>query len=265
MSFYITLHNKESIFSTQLNNPIYLNVDYEVSLTDLHLNSNIMVKFCTIKIKYKYTDFDIDIDIILKDNIPISDFIKKLNFEMTNTTYYYLYTLIFEQEGFTKTEMSTQDEFLKLINFVVLEYFSLKNNEIIFNNIDGFYLFEINGYMKKFFKTDLPTLTKEKGSQNITDHFVTLPKQIRKFNNIYIHTNIIDYQYFGDLKIQVLRTVPFRNNYNEFSFETPYYVSVKDTVINTINIEFRDIFGNNIIFDNIFTQNILNLHFRKKK
>lgn len=262
MSFYITLHNKESIFSTQLNNPIYLNGDYEVSLTDLHLNSNILFKYCTIKIKDIDNDFDLDFDIILKDNSPISDFIKKLNFEMTNTVYYYLYTLLFEKD--TKTKMSPQDVFLKIVNLDVFEYFSLKNNKIIFDNIDGFYLLEINGYMKKFFKTDLSKLTKEKGSKNITDDFVTLPKKIRNFNNIYIHTNIIDYQYFGDSKIQLLRTIPFRNNFNEFSFETPYYVSVKDTVINTINIEFRDIFGNIISFDNIFTQNILNLHFRKK-
>ena len=92
-----------------------------------------------------------------------------------------------------------------------------------------------------------------------------LPKKIQTLNNIYIHTNIIDYQYFGDAKIQLLRTIPYRNNYNDFGFQKPYYVSVKDTVINTINIEFRDIFGNNISFDNIFTQIILDLHFRKKK
>ena len=256
MSFYITLYNQKSKFSTQLNDPIYLKGNYQVSLTGLNLDSNILkVKFCKIKIKYKYTDFISEIDIILNDNISINDFIKKLNLEMTNNITHYLYNFLFRGPE-TKHLLLSKEQFLKTVAFVIIKYFKLENNKIIFEQVDGFYLTEIEGYMKKFFAQDLTKLTKTRGLSIISNNFVDLPQKIQILNNIYIHTNIIDYQYFGNSKLQILRTIPYIKNYDYFGFDTPYYVQVKDTVLNTINIEFRDIFGSFLI---IFL--IIFLHF----
>ena len=97
---------------------------------------------------------------------------------------------------------------------------------------------------------------------------ISLPPKINIINYILIYTDIIEQQFYGNKKTQILKSLPLKNTTNniaETTFDNQHYVTVKNTRINTINIELRDIFGQQIKFDDFFSFVIVNLHFRPKK
>ena len=161
----------------------------------------------------------------------------------------------------------TKDQFLKYIwhDFSIFKFFRLKDNKISYQNV-VYSLFEITGIMKKFFKENLSQLTDSPyKTEYITDDLSF--KNFKILQNLSVHTNIIESQYFGDQKTQILRNIPvkYKFDYLDLFLKSKKYVKVKDTVINTINIELYDICDNDISFNNIFTNIILTLHFKRRQ
>lgn len=86
-------------------------------------------------------------------------------------------------------------------------------------------------------------------------------------NHAMILTDIINDQYFGDIRSPVLYTINLSSNdsYVTTSFENPHYLPVSVTDINSINIKILDLSGRHIKFTDIFSVVILKLHFRPRK
>ena len=66
---------------------------------------------------------------------------------------------------------------------------------------------------------------------------------------------------------QILRVIPintYSNKTIETFFENPHYAKVRETLINSINIEIRDLFGDPIQFSDFFSYVIIKLHFKKQ-
>jgi len=75
--------------------------------------------------------------------------------------------------------------------------------------------------------------------------------QLHFIEALYAYCDIIDLQFTGDTKSQLLRTVVVSNKYHSLvsvNYENPHYVPVNQNHINTINIDIRSDSGNHIHF-----------------
>jgi hypothetical protein len=94
-----------------------------------------------------------------------------------------------------------------------------------------------------------------------------LPANLQLIKYILVYSDIIEAQYFGDVRSAILRTVNLKaqNLENVTFFDNPHYLNVCKTRIETINIEICDINGNHIQFQDFFSNIHIILHFRRKK
>ncbi len=100
-----------------------------------------------------------------------------------------------------------------------------------------------------------------------TNSIFKVEQKINIINYILLYTDIIEDQYYGQQMSQILRVIPLNTNSNktiETFFENPHYARVRETLINSINIEIRDLFGDPIQFSDFFSYVIVKLHFRKQ-
>lgn len=91
-------------------------------------------------------------------------------------------------------------------------------------------------------------------------------KTIQKNDTIFIYTNIIEEQYIGDTKAQLLETVSIHGQKNEtitVDIVNPNYVNLALSELNTINIVLKNSEGENIRFTNL-SKVIVKLHFKPK-
>ena len=92
-------------------------------------------------------------------------------------------------------------------------------------------------------------------------------KTIQKNDTIFIYTNIIEEQYIGDTKAQLLETVSIRGQKNEtitVDIVNPNYVNLALSELSTINIVLKNSEGENIRFTSL-SKVIVKLHFKPKK
>jgi len=94
-----------------------------------------------------------------------------------------------------------------------------------------------------------------------------LPSTLQLIKYILVYTDIIESQYYGDVRASILRTVNIKHNKSEnvTFFDNPHYLNVSKTRIDTINIEICDINGNHIEFKDLFSNIYISLHFKHKK
>jgi hypothetical protein len=85
---------------------------------------------------------------------------------------------------------------------------------------------------------------------------------------ILIYSNIISHQYIGDAYAKVLRTIAMDSEigkkvfYVTKVFDIPHYVSLDTQDLDIININLRDLQGEQILFES--GKVVIKLHFRKK-
>ena len=82
-----------------------------------------------------------------------------------------------------------------------------------------------------------------------------------------ILTDIIEDQYYGDVRSPVLYTINLKSsNYIDTvtTYENPHYIPVNKSVINSINISIYDLSGEPLKFSDLFSIVIIKLHFRKR-
>ena len=86
-------------------------------------------------------------------------------------------------------------------------------------------------------------------------------------NSIFVHTNIIESQYCGNKKSNILRllNVKYKKDQRIIINKGKKYIDVKNSIINSINIELLDDLNNILISDDFFSQVLMVLHFRLKK
>lgn len=88
---------------------------------------------------------------------------------------------------------------------------------------------------------------------------------INVISSLYVYCDIIDYQFVGDSKVQLLRTVSTHNSsFDHFDiiYDSPHYLPVNKKTINTINIFIASDTGDKILFNSgkVFVK----LHFKQK-
>jgi len=93
-----------------------------------------------------------------------------------------------------------------------------------------------------------------------------LPSYLQLIKYILIYTDIIESQYYGDVRASILRTVNIKSKKgdNVTFFDNPHYLNISKTRIDSINIEIRDINGNHIEFKDLFSNIYISLHFKHR-
>ncbi len=82
-------------------------------------------------------------------------------------------------------------------------------------------------------------------------------------SSLFLYTDIIKFQYVGDTLAPLLRNVHVPSDFCKnctFIYETPHYVPINSSTINTINIRITDELGNQIRFQK--GKSFVKLHFR---
>lgn len=272
MSFYLTLpsnspshvENTQSDFTTFLCDTIRLEKNYEVALAEINISSNFDIDLGTITVRHtdyiKYFPNDLVLSIQIPNNLSVQDLVNRINAKMT-----------IEYKFVEYMKLKTSPDFLADSDFLTDSFGDIKKNFIdnssnmsvenyfqyIYNRIElsdhKIYITEKSGLFNNIFD---PRFT--------NNYSRLLPTTLNLINFIVIYTDIIDHQYFGDIKTQILRTIPIRYNNNNIQtlFDNHQYVKVKNSVINSINIQLRDIWGNPIHFSDFFSYVVVNLHFR---
>ncbi len=106
-----------------------------------------------------------------------------------------------------------------------------------------------------------------KGSNNFLHQFDFLGQRFNIIAEIYVYTNIIDYQYVGQTSAQLLGVVSVNNEFNNTChtiYVSPHYLPVLDNKIESIRIFMRDGLGNKIKFNSSHSNVIYKLHFRRR-
>jgi hypothetical protein len=92
---------------------------------------------------------------------------------------------------------------------------------------------------------------------------VSLPPQIQLVHSLIIYTDIIEEQYFGGDKLQVLHTHRLTEQSNVM-LESPHYLNVNKSNISSINIRIHDREGNLVKFTDKYAHVEVKLHFKKR-
>ena len=94
-----------------------------------------------------------------------------------------------------------------------------------------------------------------------------LPSRIQLTKFIVVYTDIIEPQFYGNVRSPILRTVNIKsqNDENSTFFDNPHYLKINKTRIDTINIQICDLSGKHIQFRDFFSNIQITLHFRKKE
>ena len=105
------------------------------------------------------------------------------------------------------------------------------------------------------------------GSNNVFAKFDFLVNSFNIIKEIFVYTNIIDYQYVGQTTAQLLSVVSVNKEFNNTChtiFVSPHYLPVIDNKIESIRIFMRDSIGNKIKFSSFHSNVIYKLHFKPR-
>jgi len=93
-----------------------------------------------------------------------------------------------------------------------------------------------------------------------------VPEFIQTVKSIAVYTDIIESQYFGDVRSQIIRILNIKSAPSDDTWHilNPQYLNVKCSRISSINIELRDMDGNKINYLDNFSSLNITLHFRIK-
>ena len=85
---------------------------------------------------------------------------------------------------------------------------------------------------------------------------------------LYVYTDIIEFQYVGDTKAQLIATIPVNTKQSEkiscMTFDNPLYFDVNTNKINTIHIQIKDDQNRFIRFKDGFSKVLIKLEFKQK-
>lgn len=265
MSFYVTLPsnapshipNTQSDFTTFFSEPLKLAGSYEVALANINFTSNFLVNFGSLKLRRLFkSDLDetrdeVTVNLTIPNGINLIDFVSYLNHRTSQE-------FDFSSKSKLNKNLSRHD-FDHLDNYKLKEYFTKFHDVIVLNHTE-IHIIETLGLIKHVFTT----ISHQSSVFCKSRH---LPEIFNIINYIIIYTDIIESQFFGNKKTQILRSIPisYYNGEIQSNFDNNHYVKVKDTYINSINIQLRDIWGSPIHFDDFFSYVILNLHFQPLK
>lgn len=104
-----------------------------------------------------------------------------------------------------------------------------------------------------------------KGDNNIEFQFLLSMDQLRVLDELYLYTDIIDYQYVGSQMRKLLRIITVNKNFDTVShtsFSDLHYLPVSTTRLDSIQLKLADDLGQPIRFGDERSRVIYTLHFR---
>jgi hypothetical protein len=292
MSFYITLpsngadlnteedlkNNTKTDFEIKLNSPLeFRNIEYEVALVEIWFPFNWKINFGNIKILYARNPNSSETEIFNKDIIyfdgtdikslifHINSLLNENNILNVGKSFEFLHD--FKKINFNLTEKNTlvilsSSKFRIIINGFLLQLF--KNPRVLLKNIGdmGDSILNINVF-KEFNNT-----IEIQGTEEINIEFKNINEIVKITDEIYVYTDIIEYQYVGQQMGQLLRLVTVNNSQNNLChimYTDPHYLNLINNKISSIRLFMRDGFGNKIQFLNQNSSVIYKLQFRPKQ
>lgn len=269
MSFYVTLpsnsstnyfENTISNFTTQLHLPITFDRPYEVALVEFSYDHYWKVNIG--QLKYYHSEnviFIIDID--HRDGDTIQELFKNINDNLNQALIQYELNKSNKKTDevhiFTKTGDLNFQNHTQILPFLKFNT-DLHQLEISTVNLNDNLRFE--GLITSILNLD-----------NFINTTTSPIKIDRKYENgiyiinfLYIYSDIVKYQYIGDTLSPLLRTVSIPTNKilttESVIYDSPHYLPVNKSSIDTINIKIKDEQGQNIKFER--GKSIVKLHFR---
>ena len=277
--------NTQSNYTTLLDTPIELSSKYMVCLKEISNFSDFNVSMGTVSFQNVFftalelRKSDVNFNFFIKNGTNLQQFCDSINTEITKNflkqEYLIRYKLAYTSElnracsdlNYKKKEAKIPKfNLIKKINqnllqTPILPTFKYQNSNRI--EIDSsFSKLKINGLLANFLNnskiTEMTLKTKES---------FYLPTKIHPTKFIVIYSDIIEPQFYGNIKSPILRTVNIRseNDENTVYFDNPHYLNVNRTRIDTINIQLCDLAGKHIQFRDNFSSIHLTLHFKKKE
>jgi hypothetical protein len=125
----------------------------------------------------------------------------------------------------------------------------------------------INTYLYFHYKAESIFGFSDKLYEGRIDEYISERRynKINNINSLYIYSDILEYQYVGDVYAPLLRVVTVENKNNVYVdsiYDSPHYVPVLRNNIETIDIDIRSDNGNQILFQT--GKVLVKLHFRRK-
>jgi hypothetical protein len=96
------------------------------------------------------------------------------------------------------------------------------------------------------------------------EEIFNFPNKLHIINQFMVYTDIIEEQYYGGSKVPLLHTLNLNQNLQAI-LDTPHYLKVNKSVINSINIRITDRTGEPIKFSDKLSNVLVKLHFRQKQ
>jgi hypothetical protein len=94
--------------------------------------------------------------------------------------------------------------------------------------------------------------------------FGALPTNPQLVHSLLVYTDIIEEQYYGGDKLQVLHTHRLQDEKGHAMLESPHYLNINKSCISSINIRIHDREGNPVKFTNKFGHVEVKLHFKPR-
>lgn len=260
-SMNIYPENTKANFTTKLYKPIRFNTQYEVALVEIttpSIEENEQIFLGSIEIHYvvegKEEYFGVNIFSKMFHESSLTKILNTINnaISMMNNQL---------EEKKRILEPPQFKEVLQFPNQVNIKFNKYSPNTHV-------YLFgqlaDILGFPKSSKETFiklLPDMT------SITLSYSSFTDMQFNKSNMFIYTDIIKFQYVGDVSRQLLRVVnnQGRHHQNSIIYSTPHYVSVLSDLIDTIKITIKDDKNKIIQFRSGSQPVILKLHFRPKR
>lgn len=241
MSFYVSLFSDKSMqtssigsFYTILHKPIILNGSYEVALAEISYPINWYVKLGSLLIKSNKSKETIHkIDFELNDYSNPDEFLSHASYKF----------------GFVPADIKVKTS----------TSWNSKNNTLIFNFEDpkSNHSLVMDEMFARSFRINY-------SNKQFNNKYILNFRGIENISHLFVYCDIITNQFDGNTKSKLLRTVKVKGNAQEVVhniFDNPHYCQINKTCIDSIEINIKDRFNNNILFKSGLV--FVKLHFRK--
>ncbi len=297
MSFYVTLpsnasmnfnlNNVQSHYTINLPHRLYLNKNYEVGLAEISYNQSVNVSLGVMiielnieelikndkkngvsiiyltKLKLTNPNMWIKIELFNEDCVTLENAILNFNTQIENNLNKTFESLIKPLINQANSEVDNSIHYLVEFKNLIMPEFNIVSNKCQITN---------KANVKLIFLDQLSELlNKDKIDATTTISNVLLNTDI---NNIYrihdtynIFLNIIQDQFYGDVKAKIIRNIVPQGQHGEkinLVYNTIHYTELSQSEFQSITVQIKDTSDQFIRFTNKLSKVTIKLHFKLK-
>ena len=290
MSFYVTLpsngaelqsesgrkNNTQTDFFINLNRPIDLK-NHEVALVEVSFKANWLVELGSFEINTDGEDIGFKLVIHRSEGINLFDALKIIGLDLSSNfkrKFNKLESLMTAMGSIFKMDTLQNENLIEIrvptgFNFIlgghIVHYFKNIIGKSVENNSTTQNVSDFNKNNIIFNENSIIII----GNDDIVVHITPSDFTLKIINEIFLYTNIIDYQFIGSEMAQLLRVISVNrvplNKLVDIIYDSPHYVPLLDNKIQSIRMFLRDAQGDPIRFTDTNSKVIYKLHFREIK